>query len=64
MKDVGAARSELQTEIVAITQKYNLDEAELAWILLAEGTFHYFRDVCRRQVEVGAAQGTASSREC
>ena len=64
MKDVEAARSELQTGIAAIAQKYGLDEAELAWILLAEGTFHYFRDVCRRQPEVGATQGTASSREC
>jgi len=64
MKDVEAARSELQTHLAEIAQRYSLDEADLAWILLAEGTFHYFRDVCRRQLEVGATQRTASSREC
>ena len=51
---IGIENFELQIEkkLERYRQKYNITNADAAWILLRIGTSYYFKDICSRRLNL------------
>ena len=51
---IGIENFELQIEkkLERYQQKYDISNADVAWILLRIGTSYYFKDICSRRLNV------------
>ena len=51
MAEVVEAEIYLEEKLTWMQEKFNLADADMAWLLLQKGTHYYFRDVAGRRLK-------------